>query len=432
MNYDIINILEFESIKNDILSLDTYFENKTLIVSVTMKPNTVKCEHCISTSLKIKEYKTVNIKHAISHTKDVTIRFRKRRYLCTLCRKTFNEFDPFTDHSFRISKLSIFNILEYLKDPNHTFSSCSKLFNIDVGTIISIFDSYVDPKRRTLPEVLCIDEVHIKSNTKYPYACVLLDFKTNMIVDVLKTRQKKYLKEYFDSFTYQELKQVKYVVMDLWSPYKQIVEEFMPDALIVADAFHVVVNINRILDRKRIQVMKRYLELDIPNLNYTNDFGYLLKRFSWMIRYSPNKINAKTYYIKKYQMYVYKNDLLTHLLSSDPELKEIYELRNVYQTFNRRTKMIEAKDELEKLIEVFIKHKIPEVREYGRLLYRWKKEIINSFNTYDGVRYSNGKLESRNRQIKTILRNGFGYKNFSRFRSRVFYSINKDVPIKLK
>lgn len=76
-------------------------------------------------------------------------------------------------------------------------------------------------------------------------------------------------------------------------------------------------------------------------------------------------------------------------------------------------------------------HHIEEIREYGRTLYRWRNEIINSFYKVNGVRYSNAKIESRNRQIKTILRNSFGYKNFWRFRARVMYSVNKDVPLNL-
>lgn len=42
------------------------------------------------------------------------------------------------------------------------------------------------------------------------------------------------------------------------------------------------------------------------------------------------------------------------------------------------------------------------------------------------------KLESRNRQIKNIIRNSFGVVNFQRFRARVMYSINKSIPLNIK
>ena len=110
------------------------------------------------------------------------------------------------------------NILDYLKDFNHSFTGASRYFNTSVNTVINIFDRYVKPIRNKLPKVLCIDEVHIKSNIKYPYACVLFDFHNSKIIDVLKTRRKEYLTRYFERFSIAELDNVEYVVMDLWAP----------------------------------------------------------------------------------------------------------------------------------------------------------------------------------------------------------------------
>lgn len=430
--YDnIIKIYELEHIRNEIQSIESTYNDKNLFLHITLKRDNYNCPYCYNEEIKINDYVKKKITHTISITKSVYIIFRHRRFKCSFCSKTFFEKNPFISTNKNISTLTVMNILQYLKDPNHTFSSAASYHNVSVNSVIDIFDKHVDPKRKTMPNVLCIDEVHIKSKTKYPYACVLLDFETGKIVDVLRTRRKKYLRDYFDKIPYKELKNIQYVVMDLWSPYKDVMNEFVPHAKIIADAFHVVTNINRILDKKRIQVMNKYRMMDQTNLYYHNDFGYLLKIFSWMILRNQRKIKAQYYYIKRYRMNVYKKDLLNHLLSSDDELREIYNLRNVYVEFNEYASIDEAKEKLLELSKEFMNHHISEIREYGRTLYRWKNEIINSFYKVNGERYSNSKIESRNRQIKTILRNSFGYKNFWRFRARVMYSINKDVPLKL-
>jgi transposase len=39
-------------------------------------------------------------------------------------------------------------------------------------------------------------------------------------------------------------------------------------------------------------------------------------------------------------------------------------------------------------------------------------------------------MEGINSRIKTIMKSANGYRNFNRFRNRVIYSINKNVPIK--
>lgn len=169
--------------------------------------------------------------------------------------------------------------------------------------------------------------------------------------------------------------------------------------------------------------------LDIP---YNEDFGYLLKKYSWMIRKNPRNVKGRFYFIHKHKFSKYSLDILNHLLSSDDELKEIYNLRNMYQSFNSDNNIISAKENLEQLIDVFVNHEIFEIRRYGRTLYLWFDEIVNSFTKHKGKRYNNGPLESRNRQIKTILKNAYGFKNFVRFRARVMYSINKDIPIRIK
>lgn len=61
------------------------------------------------------------------------------------------------------------------------------------------------------------------------------------------------------------------------------------------------------------------------------------------------------------------------------------------------------------------------------MLERWFPEIINFFIVVDGLRMSNGPMESLNSRIKRIIDNGFG---FSRFRNKVMYSLNKNEPIK--
>ena len=45
-------------------------------------------------------------------------------------------------------------------------------------------------------------------------------------------------------------------------------------------------------------------------------------------------------------------------------------------------------------------------------------------------RLSNGPMEGCNSRIKCLIKNANGYKNFDRFRKRVFFSINKNTPIK--
>ena len=62
--------------------------------------------------------------------------------------------------------------------------------------------------------------------------------KTRKPIDVLESRYKHNLCEYFDKFSYAERSKVKYVIMDLWASYKNIAKTYFPSAKIIADRFH--------------------------------------------------------------------------------------------------------------------------------------------------------------------------------------------------
>ena len=59
----------------------------------------------------------------------------------------------------------------------------------------------------------------------------------------------------------------------------------------------------------------------------------------------------------------------------------------------------------------------------------WHDEIINSFNTINGHKITNGPMERVNRDIKQIFLSSYGSSNFTRMRNRIMYCINDDASI---
>ncbi len=102
---------------------------------------------------------------------------------CPVCGKTYYEHNPFVFKSMKISALTVYNILNDLKNYNETFSSVAKRYYISSTTVASIFDSHVDMKRKKLPEMINFDEVYAFRSDDSKYVCMLLDFKTHDPVD---------------------------------------------------------------------------------------------------------------------------------------------------------------------------------------------------------------------------------------------------------
>ena len=192
-----IKLLELNALKHKIESLEIITESNQLTSIIKMNKASVSCPICNSDKIKFNSYRLKKIIHSISTQKPCIIHFKQRRYQCLTCGKTFSELNPFVAPRSNIGHLTKLSILDYLKDFNHTFTDTAKLYNVSIQSVIDIFDQAVDAKRRKLPEVICIDEVFTSKMNKYKYACVLLDFKSSKLIDVIATRHKNYLIEYF-------------------------------------------------------------------------------------------------------------------------------------------------------------------------------------------------------------------------------------------
>ena len=109
-----------------------------------------------------------------------------------------------------------------------------------------------------------------------------------------------------------------------------------------------------------------------------------------------------------------------------PDIKKAYELKEDYILFNRTHTLENAESELEKQIEAFKNCDIKEYKAFASMLNNWKKEIVNSFIIVDGKRINNSYIESRNKQVASLMYNANGLSNFKRTRNRLMYCINKN------
>ena len=315
-------------------------------------------------------------------------------------------------------------VLESLRNYTVSYEDIALKYNISPTKVIDIFDKCEDVKRLRLPQVLCIDEVYAKKLTKKKYCCILMDPINNKIIDVLNSRKKVYLEPYFRRISLKERSNTKYVVMDLFEPYKRVIKSCFKDVTIAADSFHVVKQLNECFKAVRIRIMKKY-----AYLKKYDDYNYwMLKSFWKVLQSNFDKVKGK-FKIRKYGTIIDKHRLLHDMLLVDEELKEAYYLKEEYREFNLICEYSDAANEIEYFIETFNGSKIPEMRKFGRLLLAWKDEIINSFIRINGMRLSNSRIERANRNIKTLMRLSYGIQNFFRSRNRIMYSLNKNTRL---
>ena len=417
--HDIITILNLKTV--DVQSFSCKVVGDSVSYYLTLKRKETICNTC-SSILKIKDYQLRSIHHQVLILRNTKVVFRQRRYYCSVCHSTHLEHNPFSEPKSNLSHMTKINVMRYLKGQESTFSSTSRHFHLPVTTVVNIFDELGHMNRLPMPTILSIDEFYAIRKSKQKYACLLLDFSTGNVIDVLFGRSKKDWASYTQLIPKHELTNVKYICIDMFETYRSIKKLYFPNAILCCDSFHVVSHVNKQLRQVRLQVMHRYIDTSIEY--------YLLKNFNWLLMMDSIKIyDNKAKYNHRLKQYINYPALLEMLIRIDSTLKEAYELKEAYLLFNQISTIDNAAEELAHIIELYQTSSIASFRETASTLINWFEEIVNSFTIIDGKRVSNGKIESTNSRIKTILKVANGYQNFSRLRNKIMYVINKEATI---
>lgn len=385
---------------------------------VTLKNNGGRCPSCGKYTTKCKELKV----KIIILAENKVIHYSARRLRCE-CAKTFYEENPFIKDEKKLSDNVVKLILKELKRYNHTFLEVAQRFNISVTKVIEIFDCHVQIKRKSLREVISIDEFYFSRRSKNKYAFMIIGLNGE-ILDILKSRKKARLLDYFKYIPQVERDRVKYVTMDMNDIYKDVILRRFRNATICIDSFHVIKMMNDELERLRKKLTRKY-----ENNKKSNEY-FLLKHKNYVLY--KEELNEEYHYSKHFRIQVNDIDYLNMILKIDHQLTNTYQEIKRYYYFNKYWNDY-TKDEALAYINKFIDECFLSNNEYliniASTLNNWKVEIANSFTPYtkhnnEVVRLSNGKIEGKNSYIKKMLNLANGYSNFERFRNRVMYCEN--------
>ena len=164
-----------------------------VIVNIQLIPETIKCKFC-NRKMKIHYYSKRPLVHSTLVNRKCTIYYNQRRYICKECNVTFKEVNPFTNTSESVTIETKINVLKDLKFVNETYTSVARRYNLTITNVQRIFDKHVNIPRKKLPKVLSIDE-HYFPTSSYDslYCCLLMNFETGELIDVLQDRKKRIL-----------------------------------------------------------------------------------------------------------------------------------------------------------------------------------------------------------------------------------------------
>lgn len=368
------------------------------------------CPHCKSenTNYSIVKNGSQNMDILIGqfNLKPLILRLSKQRFYCKHCGKTFIAKTDIVQRNCSISK-KVKSCINFNLSKNISMKHIAQTYSVSTSTVARILRSNeFKVNKQWLPEVLGIDEFKSLKSVDANMSVILCDIESGDIVDIIPDRRKRYLKEYFLTYSQEARKRVKYITTDMYQTYIDLGKELFPNAKIVVDKFHIVQLLTRCMQKLRINIMK---DFKTKSKNYKK-----LKKYWKILLKKEFELNGIFYY--KYTYYkkmTNSKEILSDLLSMSEKLSSGHKL---YQEF---LLIIHYRDTLAftKFLDKYVENEevCDEFKTALKTLNANKEAIIAALETG----YTNAVVEGNNNMIKAQKKTACGFRSFINLRLRV-------------
>lgn len=369
-------------------------ENKEaeIHINIELPRHKHKCPVCGVETDKIHDYRHQRIKDCRAFGKDVYLHLQKRRYVCTECGKRFYEENSFLPRYYRITQRELVSIINDFREVVSA-KHISKEHNVSVSTALRYFD-LVNYGSCPLPEVLSIDEFRGNAGGE-KFQTIITDGREHQVLNVLPNRKSADLIQYFHKYSRKDRLKVKCVIMDMSSLFNGVVKACFPNAIIIADRYHVVRQVIWAMENVRKRVQK----------SLSAEWRKYFKRSRYLLDKNPDKLTDE------------EKDKLRVILGISQELEYAYNLKNDFLELMKSPNSSVGKEKLSNWLYFAENSALPEFRACTTAFHNWSNEITNSFD----YSYSNGFTEGCNNKTKVLKRVCFGCRNFARFRNRILH-----------
>lgn len=372
-------------------------EGAEIIITIEKAVNYSTCPCCGKTTHSIHQNHWRMIHDLSWSEKPVLLKINRRQFKCNKCKKVFSEQLNFVDKSKGYTKRLAIDIVEQVLDSNiHSVAKRNDLSDEEVESMLKAQVSQILNINLSQVKRLGIDEIALVKG-QGNYLAVLVDLDTRKPIELVKSRRIEEIREVIVKWGSQVLEQIVEVSIDLWSPYKNLVEELMPNANITADRFHVMKQVNDELDTMRKSEKRAAMSLD--NKSEKDRILAGLNKSKYSLIKNEDSLNEE------------QKERLNHVQEVSPILAKMHALKEEFRDIFESTKswgenIINLLDWMHDGMKYFPK-------SIGTMI-RWFGEVVGYF---DG-RTTSGTVEGINNKLKLIKRLGYGFRNFSNFRLR--------------
>ena len=347
-----------------------------------------RCPACGTCTSNIHDYRNQVIKD-VPLARNTYLHLRKRRYRCD-CGKRFFEKNSFLPRYHRVTNRLVASVIQAFRKTVPAKDIGSQ-YNISGVTAMRYFNCF-NTSPAELPEVLSIDEFKGNSGGQ-KYNSLVVDPKEKRVLDVLPNRFENDLSKYFSQFPSKN--KVKCFVCDMNPHFRQVAERCFPQAIVVADKYHVIRQVFWAMENVRKNEQKKLSEA----------FRKYFKKSRSLLMKSINSLTDE------------ERNKLALMFEIAPRLATAYRLKSDFMEVMHSSSSKEGEQKLADWLYAAEKENMPEFRACTTAYHNWAREILNSLD----VPWTNGFIEGCNNKTKVLKRVCFGMRNFDNFRKRILF-----------
>ncbi|MEH1912055.1 ISL3 family transposase [Nostoc sp.] len=388
----VINIEDIKVVNYDFITEDE------IVVEIQNQSKFSQCPRCGKTTNKTHQNHWYMVRDIPMSDYQVILKVNRRQLKCIECHQVFSEELSFVKTRRTYTKRLAMKVIKEVLETNVESAARRNGMTVsEVETLLKELEADLLKEKSHQIKKLGIDEITQLKGGKN-YAAVLVDLETRRPIALLEKRNKVIIAEYLSSLGSEVLNQIEEVSIDLWMPYKSLIQEMLPNAQVVADIFHVMKQINQELDERRKQEkraavkIKNRQEREEKLAGLTHSKYPLLKKKESLNDEEKAKIHS--------------------LQKVAPELEEMYRnkeaMRDIFESH------ITSDEALYKFLE-WTETAYKFFPKSCRTISRWIDEILAYFDH----RTTQGIVEGINQKIKLIKRRAYGLTNFNSFRRRI-------------
>jgi transposase len=367
------------------------------------------CPRCGRASVEVKERPLVAVRDLPVAGRRTVLRWRKRRFRCRRCGRTFTEAHGELPPRQRVTRRFRARLFERTRagaaHAEVARDEATSRYQVERAFALGAAGELSGRAKERLPRRLSLDEAHHRRGRGGEYATVVSDPDRRRVVEVLPGRSRRDLERYLRSLTSTEREGIEVVSIDPYDAYRLALRSELPCARIVCDPFHLVRGANEALDLIRRERQRgarsRYKRTrqGTPRQGWRQDLYHARHRLM-RGRERLSERDRRT---------------LCELFAREPLVAEAWGLKEAFRGIYRSADRTEAEARLQHFLAAVERAALPSFDSFARAVRLWREELLAYFEEP----VTNGYAEGVINKVKVIKRRAYGLPSFQGFRRRV-------------